>query len=104
MDRYTNHRGTQHASMENIARLENLQNGAVFVLAGFLAVHSLVKMWIKRLADRVNALDAEPGNIVKKLLVDKFKALPIVLIFGFAMRGKSVFETVDDRNEAFDHA
>ena len=104
MDCYTNHRRTQHASVKNIARLEYLKNGAVFVLRRFRAVHGLMEVRVKGLADRVNALDAEPGNVVEKLLVDELKALAIVFVFGFAMRGEGVLETVDNRDEALDHA
>src|SRR5207249_11943774 len=104
MDRYTNHRRTQHASVKNIARLEYLKNGAVFVLRRFRAVHGLMEVRVKGLADRVNALDAEPGNVVEKLLVDELKALAIVFVFGFAMRGEGVLETVDNGDEALDHA
>jgi hypothetical protein len=47
MDRYTNHRGTQHTSMKNVTWLKNLKNGAVFVFAGFGAVHGLMEMRIE---------------------------------------------------------
>src|SRR2546428_4050747 len=104
MDRYTDHRGTKHAPMKDVAGLKSLKNDAVGMLHRFGAIHRLVKMRIEWLADGVDALYAQLDYIVEELLVDERKALVISLVFGFAVRGKSMLETVDDRDEAFDHA
>src|SRR5207245_227005 len=103
MHRYTDHRGAQNASVKNVAGLENLKNGAIFVLADFLAVHSLVKMRIKRLADRVDAFRAELRDIVEQLFVDKLETFAIVFVLGLAMRGEGMLKTINDGDEPFNH-
>src|SRR5579859_2437390 len=102
MNGYAHHGGAQHASMKNITRLKNLQNRAVFMLDGFGAVHGLVEMRIKLFAERIDALDAEPGEVVHELLVDELEAFSIIFVFSFAMRSESMLETVNDGNHAFD--
>ena len=104
MNRYADHRGAQDAAMKNVAGLKNLQDGAVFVLDGFGAVHRLMEMRIEGLAERVGPLDAEAGDVIDELLVDQLEAFSIVFVLGFAVSGKSVLETVDHGDEAFDDA
>ena len=103
MHRYTDHRGAQNASVKNVAGLENLKNGAIFVLAGFLAVHSLVKMRIKRLADRVDAFRAELRDIVEQLFVDKLETFAIVFVLGLAMRCEGMLKAINDGDQPFNH-
>src|SRR4029077_6608317 len=101
---YTHHRRAQHASMENVAGLKNLQHGTVFVLGRLSAVHSLMQMWIKRLPRRVYAFNAELRNVVEQLLIYKLGATPVIFIFGFAVRRESLFESIDDGNQGLDQA
>src|SRR5205823_8302692 len=56
MDCYTDHCWTQHAAVKNVAGLEDLKDGPVSFLRGFGAVHRLMEVRVKRLADRVDAL------------------------------------------------
>src|SRR5207247_9093986 len=58
MHRYTHHRGTQHASMKYISRLENLENRAVLVVRCFSAVHCLVQVRIKRSEEHTSELQS----------------------------------------------
>ena len=71
MHGYTNHRGPQHASVKQIPRLKNLQNRAVGFIRGFRAVHGLMLMRIKRLANRLNSFHAQLGQIIQHLLVNQ---------------------------------
>src|SRR5207249_679259 len=104
MDRYTNHRGTQHAPMKDVAGLKRLQDDAVGMLRRFGAVHGLVEVRVKRLSQGVDALYAEFRDVVQQLLVDELETLAIIFVFRFAMRGESMLETVENRDESFDHA
>src|SRR4029077_11512406 len=99
MDRYTDHGGPQDASVKNIARLKHLKDRAVVVVFRFGAIHGLMQMGIERLADRIEALDAEFCQVIEKLLVDKLEAFAIIFVFGLAVSGKRVFESVDHGNE-----
>ena len=47
MHRYTDHGGPEHTPMKDISRLKNLQDGAVFVVFGFRAIHGLMQVRIK---------------------------------------------------------
>ena len=51
-----------------------------------------------------SALDAEAGDVVHELLVNKLEALAIILVLGFAMGRESVLEAVNDGDQAFDNA
>src|ERR1700722_14436653 len=93
---YADRGGEQHATMEEIAGLEHLQDGAVFMNCGFGAIHGLMEMRIKLFAERIDALDAEASDVVDELLVDKLEAFAIIFVLSFAMSGKRVLETVDD--------
>jgi len=104
MDRYTDHRGPQDAAMKYIAWLKNLKDRAVLVVFRFGAIHGLMQMGIERLADRIEALDAEFCQVIEELLVDELEAFAIIFIFGFAVRGERVLKTVDHGDESFDHA
>src|SRR6266446_7590020 len=102
MDRYTDHGGPQDAPVKNIARLKDLEDRAIVVVFRFGAIHGLMQMGIERLVDRIEAFDAEFCQMIEELLVDELEALAIIFIFGFAMRGERVLETVDHGNEPFD--
>src|SRR6266436_8840997 len=104
MDRYTDHSGPQDAPVKNIAWLKDLKDRAVVEVFRFGAIHGLMQMGIERLADRIEALDAEFCQVIEELLVDKLEAFAISFIFGFAMRGECVFKPVDHGNEPFDEA
>src|SRR6267378_3537902 len=104
MDRYTDHRGPQDAAVKYVARLKDLKDRAVLAVFRFGAIHGLMQMGIERLADRIEALDAEFCQVIEELFVDELEALAITFIFGFAMRGERVLETVDHGNEPFDDA
>src|SRR5208282_6114249 len=93
---YAHHGGAQNAAMEDIARLEDLQNRAVLVLKGFGTVHRLMDMRIKLLAQRIGALHAEARDVFHELLVNELEAFAIIFVFGFAMRRESVLEAVND--------
>src|SRR5580704_20863 len=99
---YAGHGGAQNAAMKNVSRLEDLQNRAVFLLDGFGAVHRLMKMRIKLLAERIDAFDAEPRDVVDELLVDELEASAIVFVLSFAVSRESVLKTVNDRYKSFD--
>src|SRR5580692_5350189 len=101
---YADHGRAQNASMENIARLEDLQNGAVCVSRGFGAIHRLVEMRVKLSAKRIDALDAESSDVVHELLVNKLEAFAIILILGFAMSSESVLKAIDDGDQPLDDA
>ena len=104
MDRYTNHGGAQDAPVKDVAGLKRFEDEAVGMLGRFGAVHGLVEVRVKRLSDGVDPLNAKLRDVVEQLLVDELETLPIVFVFRFAMRGESVLETVEDRDESFDHA
>jgi len=104
MNGYTDHGRTKNAAMEDVAGLEDLKNCAVSVVRRFGAVERLVKVWVKGLTNGIEALRSEPGDVVEQLLVDQFKTLSIVFIFGFAMGSKCIFKTVDDGDERFNDA
>src|SRR5437016_13102199 len=59
---------------------------------------------VKRLSQGVDALYAEFRDVVQQLLVDELETLAIIFVFRFAMRGESMLETVENRDESFDHA
>src|ERR1700719_4853706 len=103
MYRYTHHRRSQHAAVEYVAGLIHLQDGAVFGLVGFRAIDCLMKMRIEMLADRLDALDAELGEVVEELLVDQLETLAVIFVGRLAVRGEGMLETVNDGNERFDH-
>src|ERR1700722_1505862 len=104
MNGYAHHGRPQNASVKNVAWLKNLQNRAVFVLHCLGAIHRLMKMRIKGLAKRIDAFDAEPGDVVNELLVDELEAFAIILILGFAMSRESMLKAVNDRDEPLDDA
>src|SRR5712664_1433423 len=104
MDRYTDHSGPQDAPVKNIAGLKDLKDRAVVEVFRFGAIHGLMQMGIERLANRIESLDAEFCQVIEELLVDKLEAFAISFIFGFAMRGECVFESVDHGDEPFDDA
>src|SRR6266446_10520685 len=104
MDRYTDHSGPQDAPVKNIARLKDLKDRAVVMVFRFGAIHGLMQMGIERLAHWIESFDAEFCQVIEELLVDELEALAITFIFGFAMRGERVFESVDHGDEPFDEA
>src|SRR6266446_4390326 len=104
MDRYTDHRGPQDAAVKYIARLKDLKDRAVLVVFRFGAIYGLMQMRIERFAERIEALDAEFCEVIEELLVDEFEAFAITFIFGFAVRGERVLETVDHGDEPFNDA
>ena len=70
MDRYTDHSGPQDAPVKYIARLKDLKDRAIVVVFRFGAIHGLMQVRIERLADRIDALDAEFSQVIEELLVD----------------------------------
>jgi hypothetical protein len=104
MDRYTDHSGPQDAPVKYVARLKDLEDCAIVVVFRFGAIDGLMQMGIEGLADWVDALHAELRQVVQELFVNKFEAFAIIFIFGFAMGGERVFESVDHGNEPFDEA
>src|SRR5207302_7611496 len=94
MDRYTNHRGTQHAPMKDVAGLKRFQDDAVGMLRRFGRVHGLVEVRVKRLSQGVNALYPEFRNVIQHLLVDESETLAIIFVFSSAMRGERMLVTV----------
>src|SRR6267378_6735692 len=104
MDRYTDHGGPQDAAVKYVAGLKDLEDRAVVVVFRFGAIHGLMQMGIERLADRIEALDAEFCQVIEELLVDELEAFTITFILGFAVRGERMLETVDHRDKPFDDA
>src|ERR1700675_4044758 len=102
MNRYADHGGAQNAAVKNVAGLKDLQDRAVFVIDGFSAIHRLMEMRIERLAERIGTLNAEAGDVIDELFVNELEAFAIIFVFGFAMSGEGVLETVDNGDEAFD--
>src|SRR5205823_3007799 len=96
MDRYTNHRGTQHAPMKDVAGLKRLQDDAVGMLRRFGAVHGLVEVRVKRLSQGVDALYAEFRDVVQQLLVDELETLAIIFVFrkGFELIYKQLLDNI----------
>ena len=103
MHRYTHHGRAQHAPVEDVPRLKDLENGAVFLVGGFGTINSLMQMRIERQGERIDALDTELGEVVDQLLVNEFEALAVIFILRFTMRGKSVLEAINHRNQRLNY-
>src|SRR5258708_21991634 len=90
--------------MKYVTRLINLQDGTVLGFVGLDTIHRLMQMWVETLAGRVDALDAELGEIVQELFVDELETLAIIFVSGLAVHCKRVLEAVDDGDQRFDEA
>ena len=102
--RYTHHGGTQDAPVVDVTGLINLENRAVGMVGGFGAVHCLMQMGIKGLAERFNAFHTEAREVIEQLLVNDLEAPAIVFVFGLAVSGKSMLKTINHWNQGFGDA
>src|SRR5262249_16218767 len=91
---------SSHPSMSSVRLLKLVPNLFAAMILGVGAVRGLVQMRIKRLAQRVEALDAQLAEVVQQLPVDELEAATVGFILRFAMRGKRVLEAVDNRNQS----
>jgi hypothetical protein len=61
---YTDHGGAQHAPVKKISWLKDLQDGAIFVLGRFGAIHGLMQVRIELLSGWIETLDPQLGDVV----------------------------------------
>src|SRR5258708_13200355 len=89
--------------MEYVTGLIHLQDGAVLGVVGLRAIDRLMKMRIEMLADRLDALDTQLGEVVEELLVDQLETLAVIFVGWLAVRGEGMLETLNYRKYPFDH-
>ena len=85
--------------MIDVSRLKHLQDRAVSVFGSFCAIHGLVKVWIKGLAQWFNTFDAKLSQIIQELFINQLEALAVTRVFVILVRGQRVLKAVHDGNQ-----